>query len=199
MRLGRGAQSLVLVVMVVSMALLACKKKSSSTTSAGPSLAPAPAPTPTLAPLPATPTKTFGLNDAAVLDGVTLTVEEFKDCRLDNFYSRRAVTRKKEKLVGANVTFEGNGDKDHNISYTNFKVVDPEGMTYRSTFRSGSNCSPTLNAGRVAKGEKTKGWVIFQVPEKAKGFKVVFSNRRPFRIGTPAGEQEQKVDINPGG
>jgi len=187
-------------VMIVSMALFACKKKKSATTEAvGAAGTPTPTPKPTMAPLPATPTKTFGLNEAAKLDGVTVTVEEFKDCRLDNFYSRRSLTKKKEKLVGANVIFEGNGEKDHTTSYTNFKVTDPEGMTYRATIRSGSNCSPTLKSGRIGNGEKSRGWVLFQVPNNASGFKISYSNRRPYRTGTPPGEQEQKVSFSPGG
>lgn len=195
MQLGRGARSLVVSAMIVSLALLACKKKTAPTTgAAGPA---APAATPAPPPLPATPTKSFGLNETAKLDGVAVTVEEFKDCRIDNFYSRRSVARKKEKLVGANVVFEGNADTDHSISYTNFKVTDPDGMAYRSTINSGTNCNPTLKSGRVGKGEKSRGWVLFQVPEKASGFKIVMTNRRPYRTGTSPSEMEQKVTFNP--
>lgn len=200
MQLDGRTRTLMASLAIVALALLACKKKTPPTTeSAGAAPPPTVAPKPAPVPLPETPTKTFGLKEAAVLDGVTVTVEEFKDCPLDNFYSRRALAKKKEKLVGANVLMEGSAEKDHTISYTNFKVTDPEGMTFRSTVRSGSKCSPPLSSGRVGKGEKTRGWVMFEVPEKASGFKIVYTNRRPYRTGTPAGEQEQKASFSPGG
>lgn len=197
MRWSGSTRVLVVSVMMVSAALLACKKKKATTESVG-IAPPTPTPTPTLEPLPATPTQTFKLNEAAKLDGITVTVEEFRDCRLDNFYSRRALQKKKEKLVGANVVFEGNAPKDHSVSYTAFRVNDSEGLTFRATTRSGSNCSPTLKSGRVASGEKSRGWVLFEVPEKSSGFKLVLTNRRPYRSGTPSGEQEQKVTFSPG-
>jgi hypothetical protein len=198
MQLGRGTRSLVVSVMVVSVALFACKKKKTAASSVGGGT-----PTPTVAskpppePVPPTPTQTFGLKSAAKLDGVTVTIEEFQDCRLDNFYSRRSLAKKKEKLVGANVVFEGNGAKDHNVSYTAFRINDSDGMAYSSTFRSGSNCNPTLKSGRIGPGEKTRGWVIFQVPQKASGFKLVLTNRRPYRTGTSPSDMEQKVNFDP--
>jgi hypothetical protein len=197
MRLLIGIRTVSLPVMIVAIGLLACKKK--TTKAATESVGPAPAPAATKAPLvlPETPKETMKLNQAAKLDGVTLTVEEFKDCRVTNLYSRRAMTKKKEKLVGISVLFEGNGEKDHQVSYSNFKVSDPEGLTFRSTLYSGSDCSPTLKSGRVGSGEKTRGWVLFQIPATAKSVNVVFTNQRPHRLGTPTSEREQKANFDP--
>jgi len=186
-------------VMIVSTALLACKKKKSSATESVGVGSPTPTPTRPPVVLPATPTQIFGVNQPAKLDGVTVTIEEYKDCRLDNYYSRRSLAKKKEKLVGINVVFEGTGDKDHVISYSRFKISDSEGLTFRATLRSGTNCSPTLKSGNLAKGDKSRGWVLFQVPEKSSGFKIAFTNRRPYRSGTPADEKEQKVTFKPEG
>jgi hypothetical protein len=199
MQLGPTARSVLLSVMIVSTALLACKKKKSTATESVSVGSPTPAPTRPPVVLPATPKQTFGLKQAAKLDGVTVTIDEYQDCRLDNFYSRRSLAKKKEKLVGINVTFEGNGEKDHVISYSGFKISDSEGLTFRATLRSGTKCSPTLKSGSLAKGDKSRGWVLFQVPEKSSGFKIVFNNRRPFRSGTPADEKEQKVTFQPEG
>ncbi|MEZ4221318.1 MAG: DUF4352 domain-containing protein [Polyangiaceae bacterium] len=193
MRFVRG---LGIPVMVVAVALLACKKKSSSTTGAA-TTTPAPKPTLEAPVLPETPASPLKLNAAAKLDGVTLTISEYKDCRLSNFYSRRSLAKKKQKLVAINVLFEGNGEKEHNVSYSNFKVTDPEGMAFRSTFRSGSDCEPLLKSSRIGVGEKTKGWVVFEVPETLAKPTITFTNRRPYRFRTPANEQEQKVSFNP--
>lgn len=194
-----GVQTPLVLFMVVGLALLACKKKSSSSSATTESRPASPTlPSKPAAPaLPPTPTKTFGLNDAAVLDGLTVTMEEFKECRLDNAYSRRSMSRKKEKLVGGLFVFEGNGEKEHSIYSSGFKVTDPEGLTYRSTFRSGTDCSPTLKSSRLSKGDKTKGWVLFQVPDKATGLKISVTHRRPYRPNTPADEKEQKVSFQP--
>ncbi len=194
MRLASGVRSLSIPVMVVAVALLACKKKKAPPPT---TRSPLPIPTKTAPVLPETPKGKLKLKQAAKLDGVTLTVEEFKDCRLSNFYSRRSLKRKKEKLIGVNVIFEGNGEKDHNVSYTQFKVKDPEGMTFRSIIRSGSDCNPTLKSGRVGQGEKTRGWVLFSVPQTVENVEVVFTNRRPYRTGTPSSEREQKVTFDP--
>jgi hypothetical protein len=48
----------------------------------------------------------------------------------------------------------------------------------------------------VGSGEKTRGWVLFQIPETVKSVNVVFTNRRPYRTGTPADEKEQKVTFS---
>ncbi len=196
MRLMRGARSLSVPLMVVAVALFACKKKKAPPSGAAGVVAPPTVPTRTAPVLTETPKGIQKLKTAAVLDGVTLTLEEFQDCRLSNFYSRRSLTKKKEKLIGVNVLFEGNGEKEHNVSYSNFKVTDPEGLTFRSTIRSGTNCSPTLKSGRVGSGEKTRGWVLFQIPESVKSVNVVFTNRRPYRTGTPSDEKEQKVTFS---
>ncbi len=197
MQSGRRARWLVAAVAVVSVALLACKKKSApATESVGVGAgAPTVAPKPPPEPLPATPTEAILLKSPAKLDGITVTIEEFKDCRVDNFYSRRSLTKKKEKLVGADVVLEGSGTKDQTVSYSAFRVVDSAGMAYSSAFTSGSNCNPTLKSGRIGGGEKTRGWVVFQVPEKASGFKLVLTHRRPYRTGTPPSEMEQKVNF----
>ncbi len=185
---------LVVPTMIVAMALLACKKKGapvSETNAAAPTAPPAP----TAPDIPPTPSGTVKLGAAVALDGVTVTAEEFKDCKLSNVYSRRTLTRAKEKLVGVNVLFEGNGEKEHNVSFTGFKVTDSEGMAFSATTRSGSDCSPTLKSGRIAKGEKSRGWVLFQVPEKMTVSKLSFTNRRPFRLRTPSDQMEQRIEI----
>ena len=51
-------------------------------------------------------------------------------------------------------------------------------------------CEPDLKSVRIGKGEKAKGWVTFEVPEKASGLKLTYN---PFIIGTA--KQELKFDL----
>ncbi|MCA9592028.1 MAG: DUF4352 domain-containing protein [Myxococcales bacterium] len=194
-----GVRALVPAIAIVGLALLACKKKS-TTTSTGP----AATATATAKPKPVdppTPTQTFKLNEVAKLDGISITLQEFKDCRLSNFYSRRALSKKKQKLIGVLVLSEGNGDKSHSSSWSYFKVTDPEGLTYRATTRSGSDCSPTFKSTSLGKGEKSKGWVLFEVPETLENANVTmtYTNRRPYRSGADLSNREEKVKFKPGG
>ncbi len=199
MGLRLSAKALVPAIIVVGLALLACKKKK-STTSSVPAVT-ATATTKPKAVEPPTPTQTFKLNEEAKLDGVTITLQEYKECRLDNFYSRRSLSKKKQKLVGALALFEGNFEKNHLVSTSNFKATGPEGLTYRATTRSGSNCSPTLKSNSLAKGDKTKGWILFEVPQTLDNDKVTitYTNRRPYRTGADLSNREQRAKFQPGG
>lgn len=187
------AKTLAVSVMMVGAGLLACKKKQAPTVEASPLATPTPSPASPALDLPPTPTNKGKLGEAMVLDGVTVTVEEQKNCTFANAYSRRSLASRKQKLVGIKVLFEGNGERAHVISYSAFKATDPEGITFRSNTRAGTDCDPTLKSNTLSKGDKTRGWVLFEVPLTVSKLSFPYTNRRPPRAGTPPNEREQIV------
>ena len=85
---------------------------------------------------------------------------------------------------------ESLGDKQFLASPTHAKVIDSQSLTYNSLgYASTTNCDPTFKFTQLAKGEKAKGWLIFEVPKAASGLKMSYN---PVSFGTP---QTVKFDL----
>ena len=89
--------------------------------------------------------------------------------------------------LGVEMQIEGTADKDVPVNPFYAKVTDADGYSYTSTF---GGCDPELKSVRVNKGEKARGWVTFEVPDKAKDLKLTYN---PCIISTV--KQEVKFDL----
>jgi hypothetical protein len=183
MRSRAESWSVVLVAGVVVTALLACKKKSEqSTPPANTQAATTAAPT---APPPAMPDKLYKVGETGKALDYNLAVENVTECK------RKWSSPKKGNIfLGVEATVEATADKQFMASPSQAKVIDSQNLTYNSLgYASTVNCDPTFKFTNLAKGEKAKGWLIFEVPKDASSLKMSYN---PISFGTP---QTVKFDL----
>ncbi len=171
-------------VVLVGGTLLACKKKDSTPTATTDTATAAPTPTPP--PAPTFTTKTFNVGDNAKAFDYALQVDNVKECKPKYYFSK---PKKGTIWLGVEMVVESTSDKQIWSNPSHAKVIDSEGLTYNYSFASTKDCDPGLRATQLNKGEKAKGWVVFEVPEKASGLKLTYN---PSLFGSP---QQVKFDL----
>lgn len=112
-----------------------------------------------------------------------MTIENVKECKVPYYFK----PKKGNIKLGVEVQLEGSADKDVPVNPFYAKVTDGDGYSYTSTF---GGCDPELKSVRITKGEKAKGWITFEVPQKASSLKLTYN---PFIISTV--KQEVKFDL----
>jgi hypothetical protein len=171
-------------VLVVG-AALACKSKKSPPPTTSPVTDPN---TPTGNPT-STPTsnfdssKVYKVGETAKAPDFSMSIENVKECKVPYYFK----PKKGNIKLGVEVQIEGTADKDVPVNPFYAKVTDADGYSYTSTF---GGCDPELKSVRVNKGEKARGWITFEVPEKGKDLKLTYN---PFIISTV--KQEVKFDL----
>lgn len=171
-------------VVFVGGTLLACKKKEATptpTATADTATATATAP-----PAPTFTNKTFNVGDTAKAFDYSLAIDNVKECRPKYYFSK---PKKGSIWLGVEMTVESTSDKQIWSNPSHAKIVDGDGLTYNYSFASTKDCDPGLRATQLNKSEKAKGWVVFEVPEKASGLKLTYN---PSLFGTP---QQVKFDL----
>jgi hypothetical protein len=169
---------------VVLGTLFACKSKKAE-----------PAPT-AVATSPSAPTTTEGtptiigtnntvhkLGETASTHDYNFTVVNVKECKVKYYFKPKTGNIK----LGAEVVIEGTANKQIPVNPFYAKVTDSESASYSSTF---AGCEPELKSLQVSKGEQSRGFITFELPEKAAGLKLTYA---PFVIG--GGKQEVVVDL----
>ena len=172
---------------LVAGALLACKKSTPTpTTDPGTGTGATPT-TPTTPPVPTGPafvsSKLHKVGETAKAPDYSMAIENVKECKVPYYFK----AKKGNIKLGVEVQLEGIADKDVPVNPFYAKVTDGEGYSYTSTF---GGCSPELKSVRIAKGEKAKGWITFEVPQKATNLKLTYN---PFIVSTV--KQEIKFDL----
>lgn len=157
------------VALLAIAALLACKKSAPPPTGETPgATTPTAEATPPQPTTPPPPAKTFNVGETATTSDYKLTIENVKECKPGPWLK----PTKGNIWLGVEVTLEAVGDKQVFPSQSNMKVVDGEGNVVKQVFATGSKaCEPTLGHQALSKGEKTKGWVHYELPTKASGLK----------------------------
>jgi hypothetical protein len=181
----RGTSFTVLTgALLVGAALLACKSKKSSPT---PTTTPTAETTTTATDTPTTPafdsTKIYKVGEKAQAPDFSMSIENVKECKVPYYFK----AKKGNIKLGVEVELEGSADKDVPVNPFYAKITDGDGYSYTSTF---GGCTPDLKSVRINKGEKARGWITFEVPDKAKGLKLTYN---PFIISTV--KQEVKFDL----
>ena len=182
MRTRSESWSVVLVAGVVVSALLACKKKSEE---AAPPAATQAAKTAAPAPPPPLPDKLYKVGETGKGLDYNLAVDNVTECK-----KKWSAPKKGNIFLGVEATVESTADKQFMASPSQAKVIDSENLTYNSLgYASTVNCDPTFKFTNLAKGEKAKGWLIFEVPKGASDLKMSYN---PVSFGTP---QTVKFDL----
>lgn len=186
MRTRRDTLSVAGCALLVVVALLACKKKSNEETPVAVGDDPVPTATAT-ATATAVPDKTYKVGEEATQLDYKLKVSEIKECK-PRYYEKNALKKAGNMLLTVEVTLESISDKQFSAGTYNMKIVDSEGLTYKYSYK--GSCEPRLNATSLNKGEKAKGWVTFEVAEKATGLKFAYDH--PSFLGP---KQNVKFDL----
>lgn len=155
--------------------LLACKKKSTPapTVEATPNAGtPTPTPAATAPAAPDLSSKTFSVGDTADAGEFKLTVDNVKECKPNPYYR----PEKDHIWLGLELAFEGNSDKQVMPFTIYMKVLDKEGTVMKQQYIGSKACEPRFNSSAaLGKGEKAKGWLMFEVPKSATGLKFQYS------------------------
>jgi hypothetical protein len=169
MRSRADSWTLTALAFLVVSALLACKKKKEET--AAPTTTAETTATATATAPPPLPDKLYKLGESGKANDYALSVDNVQECK-----RKWSAPKKGNIYLGVESTIESLGDKQFLASPTHAKVVDSQNLTYNSLgYASTANCDPTFKFTQLAKGEKAKGWLIFEVPKDASGLKMSYS------------------------
>jgi len=158
---------------LVAGSLLACKKKKAPAAAATPA-ATTVAPTATA---PKVTHKVYKVGDTGSALDFKLTVSNVKQCKNKYYFSK---PKKGNIWIGVELLVESSADKPFFANPGNAKITDGEGIAYNPSYRSTKDCDPTLKGTQLAKGEKAKGWVVFEIPKASSGLKLSYN---PSRFG----------------
>jgi hypothetical protein len=173
MKLQHSSWSTLAFAVVVMGSLLACKKKTTGTSGTGTTATTGSPTTPTATATATTnpvTTKTFNVGDTADAGEYKITVENVKECKAKPYMK----PTKGSIWLGVEVTIVATGDKQIYPGSTNMKAVDKEGHVLKQVGY-GAACEPALGYQALGKDEKTKGWVVFEVPSDASGLKFSYN------------------------
>jgi hypothetical protein len=78
------------------------------------------------------------------------------------------------KWIVVDTTTVNKGQKPKTLSVTSFELIDSENHPYQVALLAGALDDVKSPTGQIAPGDKRRGEVTFEVPEKAKGLKLLF-------------------------
>ncbi len=104
-----------------------------------------------------------------------MTLETVKECKSKQYYH----PREGSMWLGVQVKLESTSDKELRVNPFYARLEDSQHHTYTPTF---GGCHPVLDSMRMKKGDKTHGWITFEVPRSATGIHLVYD---PFIVGAP--------------
>jgi hypothetical protein len=101
---------------------------------------------------------------AVILTGVTVTVVTADlHARPSNTY----ITPKPgSRYVAVQILYENSGVDPYDYNPFDWKLTDSSGFSYDTTY---SGIGPELHSGTVARGEKARGYITYEVPTSATG------------------------------
>ncbi len=162
--------SVVACAALVAGSLLACKKKSSTTTTTT-STAAATTAAPT-ATAPKVSNKIYKVGDTGTAIDYKITVSNVKECKNKYYFSK---PKKGNMWMGVEVLVESASDKPFFANPGNAKIIDGDGIAHNPSYQSTKDCDPTLKGTQLAKGEKAKGWIVFEIPKDASNLKLSYN------------------------
>ncbi len=173
MTIRRDSFTVALCAVLAVGALLACKKKkeeSGGTATTDTAAATGATATTTAAPAPA---KVYNVGDTATQIDYKLTVANVKECKKKGYYY--SGPKKGNLWLGVEVTVESMTDKQFMPYSSQFKIADGEGTVTSPGYAMTKECDPNFSvSAALNKGEKAKGWLVFEVPEKSSGLKLSY-------------------------
>lgn len=112
----------------------------------------------------------FKVGDTIKMGDITLTVNEY----VDNVVSKNEYDKpgSGNRFVAVDVKLENAGNSSEYILTDDFTIQDSNSYVYSHEWSEAK--SPELQSGNLGKGSSLRGWVVFEVPSKASGLKLIF-------------------------
>lgn len=104
-----------------------------------------------------------------------MTLVSVKECKSRQYYH----PRQGDMWLGVEVKIESTSDNELRVNPFYATLHDAQHHTYLPTF---GGCRPQLDSMRMKKGDKTRGWITFEIPRAATGIRLVYD---PFVVGGP--------------
>ena len=109
--------------------------------------------------------KSFSIGERAEVPELAVTVEDTKQCPVENLKQGNFV-------LGVELSVEGRSATEIHFNPFHCKLRGADGSTYTPTFR---GCNPRLRDHRLGTGERQTGWVSFELPAQVKDLELVCS------------------------
>ncbi|MGB0757841.1 MAG: DUF4352 domain-containing protein [Patescibacteria group bacterium] len=112
----------------------------------------------------------FTIGDKVKLGDYILTVNEVAPCVSSNQFD---VPQSGHRFVTIDVTQENTGTEPRSYNVWDFKVQDDKDFAYQTAI---STCKqPSFRSGTLQNGEKTRGYITFELPVDNEPVKAIFS------------------------
>jgi hypothetical protein len=112
----------------------------------------------------------FRVGDRVKMDTNVIVVNAISACKGSNEFLKPAQGK---KFVVADITQENLGDQPVAYNVYNFGLQDNQDFSYTMTI--GACQEPDFSSGTLAPGQKTRGYVIFELPKENTPAKLTFS------------------------
>jgi len=122
-----------------------------------------------------------------------LTIEKVEQCSVA--HDALANIQPGNIALGVEVTFEGTTAKEVSLDYNKLRVTDQDGHHFKWLLS--GNCKPEINAlAPVKQGVHYRGFITFEVPEKASGLTFIAQPaRRNFQSTAEMFDTEAKIEL----
>lgn len=115
-------------------------------------------------------TQTFKLGDKVQLGDYVLVVNEAKSCSSSNQFMQ---PKSGNKFIAVDITQENQGVDPRNYNVWDYKLQDSQDFTYQTAMAS---CrEPAFSSGTLQKGQKTRGFITFEIPKENTATKLIFT------------------------
>lgn len=98
-----------------------------------------------------------------------------------------------QKWIVVDTTIANQGKQPRSVSVVSFKLLDSANNSYEVALLAAALDDVESPTGQIAPGEKRRGEVAFEVPDNAKGLKLVFQPNRSACEATPS---QQKATLS---
>ncbi len=107
----------------------------------------------------APPTKTYKMGDLVDLNGKTMAVNAVADYISGNQF---LIPKSGNKFVAVDITLQNNSKDPYIYNALEFKLHDNQDYSYDMAV---SDKDPQLSSGTIQPGEKTRGFITYEIPE----------------------------------
>jgi hypothetical protein len=122
---------------------------------------------------------THAVGERAQALDYALVVESVKECKPSYYFSKPSPGN---IWLGIELVVESISETPVWASPSLAKLVDASGRSYSYALVATTDCEPGLRSGELARNEKGMGWVVFDVPESARGFTLLYD---PMLVDAP--------------
>lgn len=112
----------------------------------------------------------FKIGDKVNLGDYLLVINSVTNCKSDNQFTQ---PKSGNKFIITDITQENSGTNTRDYNVWDFKLQDDKDFTYQTAF---ATCkSPAFSAGALQPGQKTRGYITFEIPQNNNPSQLIFT------------------------